>query len=359
MITFEDARQVVAADWPDYDPAPWGFEGDEDWFVLLLPETTGGRIAAVDKESGELNWINENADEYTQERPAGAPHDRNAEEEPTPQAVTWLRPDGRVYRRDDRGRFGSGGGGGADEGAGMRPELAGATSLRALETAAVAEAKRITGRDITFSAAGSDLATAKSHFEGVMQALERFPKANLNRVVNAQIARNAYAHATSDGSVVFNTKFSSAAGRQKYLESLAEDSDGWNKGLRIYGINDLKMSSYHVRNAGTPEGVALHEMGHIIDIATTSSRSRPLREHVLTLATAREQRKQTIPGAPIKDRGDMVLRSISGYAMKDHHELAAEAFADVMINGKTASKLSHAIFNALNAEYEIQTGGQP
>jgi len=111
MITFEDARQVVAADWPDYDPAPWGFEGDEDWFVLLLPETTGGRIAAVDKESGELNWINENADEYTQERPAGAPHDRNAEES-TPLAITYLRPGARTYKRDERGRFGSGGGGG-------------------------------------------------------------------------------------------------------------------------------------------------------------------------------------------------------------------------------------------------------
>lgn len=72
MTTFDEARQAVRVAWPDYDVAPYGYEGATDWFVLLLPETMGGRIAAVSKVTGTIKWINENADEFTQERPVGS-----------------------------------------------------------------------------------------------------------------------------------------------------------------------------------------------------------------------------------------------------------------------------------------------
>lgn len=71
MITFAEARQAVQSAWPDYDIAPYGYEGDGGWFVLLLPETLGARIAAVSKTTGAIRWINEIADEYTEERPVG------------------------------------------------------------------------------------------------------------------------------------------------------------------------------------------------------------------------------------------------------------------------------------------------
>jgi hypothetical protein len=72
MITFEQARQAVEAAWPDYDIADYGYEGDADWFVLLRPDTVGGRFAAVSKTTGGIRWINENADEFAQDRPVGA-----------------------------------------------------------------------------------------------------------------------------------------------------------------------------------------------------------------------------------------------------------------------------------------------
>lgn len=71
MVTFEQARKSVQADWPDYDVAPYGYGNDSDWFAFLLPETTGGRIAAVSKSTGIIRWINENADEYAEDNPVG------------------------------------------------------------------------------------------------------------------------------------------------------------------------------------------------------------------------------------------------------------------------------------------------
>lgn len=68
-IGFSQARQAVRSQWPDYDLAPNGYEDDAEWFVLLLPERAGGRIAAVSKTTGAIRWINENAAEFNQERP--------------------------------------------------------------------------------------------------------------------------------------------------------------------------------------------------------------------------------------------------------------------------------------------------
>lgn len=70
-MTFDEARAAVKSEWPDYDLAPYGYETDAEWLVLLLPETAGGRIAAVSKGSGTIRWINENAPDYSQERPVG------------------------------------------------------------------------------------------------------------------------------------------------------------------------------------------------------------------------------------------------------------------------------------------------
>lgn len=71
MVIFEQARESVQGGWPDYDVAPYGYEGDADWLVFLLPETSGGRVAAVSKTAGTVRWINENADEYVEDRPVG------------------------------------------------------------------------------------------------------------------------------------------------------------------------------------------------------------------------------------------------------------------------------------------------
>jgi hypothetical protein len=68
-VTFPEAINTVATQWPDYNVADYGFDGGGEWFVLLLPETAGGRIAAVDKTSGAVRWTNENDNNYTEEHP--------------------------------------------------------------------------------------------------------------------------------------------------------------------------------------------------------------------------------------------------------------------------------------------------
>ena len=93
---------------------------------------------------------------------------------PTNRMPTFLlRPPsilGRTYKRDSKGRFGSGGGDG------VRETLAEASTIEEINAAASTEAKRITGRDIPFDMTGSDPQIAREHCEGVLQGLERFPR---------------------------------------------------------------------------------------------------------------------------------------------------------------------------------------
>ncbi len=71
MYTFDQARQLVQKRWPEYQVAARGYDGGDDWILLLLPETIGGRIPLVSKATGALSWINENSDRYDQSRPVG------------------------------------------------------------------------------------------------------------------------------------------------------------------------------------------------------------------------------------------------------------------------------------------------
>lgn len=71
MLSFEEARQVVEHHWPDYEVAPFGYEGGSDWFLILLPETAGGRVPAVSKATGAVKWTNAYSDEYSQGCPVG------------------------------------------------------------------------------------------------------------------------------------------------------------------------------------------------------------------------------------------------------------------------------------------------
>lgn len=233
----------------------------------------------------------------------------------------------------------------------VRDALAGAESINEINAAAMAEAKRITGRHIAFDMTGSDPQTAREHAEGVLRGLERFPNAKLTFVSVAHLAPNTWAQADVFGGITFNSAFASPAGRKRYLASLREGEAGWDKGLEVYGVSDLKMSSFHTRNSGTPTATALHEFGHIVDMATTSRRSHPAVDNLLQTATAREQRSQTVPGAKIRNPADLVMRTVSKYAMENQTELVAEAFTDVMVNGSAASEVSKGIFDILEREY--------
>lgn len=70
MATFEDARQIVEEDVPGGAvTASYGFESDDSWFPIVLPERLGGRVPAVSKETGALAWVSSLSDEYSDSRP--------------------------------------------------------------------------------------------------------------------------------------------------------------------------------------------------------------------------------------------------------------------------------------------------
>lgn len=67
--TFDQARREVER--RDYDVAPYGYETDDEWLLVLLPERVGARVPAVSKRTGQLRWIHTHSPEYTEQRPVG------------------------------------------------------------------------------------------------------------------------------------------------------------------------------------------------------------------------------------------------------------------------------------------------
>lgn len=234
----------------------------------------------------------------------------------------------------------------------VRPALAAARTTGAVERVFTEEFERITGRrPQTVSFAGS-AATAREHAEGLLRGLERFPDAKLTNVSAARLAQDSteYAHAVG-GRVGFNYHWASPAGRKKYLTAVRSDVD----------------SRWHPTGTDSPVAIALHEFGHILDIATVGKAIRQDLDSLLTrraalrdadLAARKAAGELADPDDFVAGTGveGLINREISRYATKNREELVAEAFADVMVNGEGASLLSREIFDLLEAEYR-RSGG--
>lgn len=221
----------------------------------------------------------------------------------------------RTYKRDKDGQFASTGG--------VRESLANAEDVEAIGTAAAAEAKRITGRDISFDFAGSDPQIAREHAEGVLQGLERYPGTRLDRVgaygpgSRSTVAGNedAYAVTIGGGSIYFNNRH--AANPAQYRADLSGEPP-----LRSQIARD-------------PRGVALHEFGHVVADGGAAG-------HAGAIVA---ERAAAAAGDTVKLH---VAANISSYATASAAELGAEAFADVMLNGGNASRLSREIVDIEN-----------
>ncbi len=226
----------------------------------------------------------------------------------------------------------------------VRPARKAARTTVSVGKVFATEYRRITGRDIDPNSLyfEGSVATAREHAEGVLRGLERFPDIPLERVV-AFGTGNEYASATSRA-IRFNQVWTSPADRKKYLDALAQD----------------EASRWHVPGSGNPVAVALHEFGHVVDTSSDVFR-RDLDALLARSAAARDADLATARAAgEMVDADDfaagggvdgLIRRDVSRYATRDRKELAAEAFADVMINGGRASDLSRDIFTLLEAEY--------
>lgn len=211
---------------------------------------------------------------------------------------------------------------------GIRAELAKARSVRGVSKAFMDEFERLTGRrPIPASMTGS-LHTAREHAEGLLRGLEGFPDADLGMVDVGRMAKEStYAHTRLDtGDVRFSAHWSSAEQRDAYLQSTRHDAD----------------THWHPHGVDSPTAMAMHEFGHVIDLATLD---RSAHREIARVVLRASQRA----GLPADE---FIAREVSRYATKSTEELVAEAFTDVMVNGPAASELSRDIFDVLRVEYE-------
>lgn len=220
----------------------------------------------------------------------------------------------------------------------IRQVLQDARSAVAVSRAFELEAQRITGRAMDAEFAGS-VQTAREHAEGLLRGLERFPKADLRFVESAALESSAYAE--TEGPVIrFNTGWTSD--RRRYLNTLDKDV-----GSGTYG--------WHPGGTNSPVAVAIHEFGHILDINTLGG-SAQLEIRSLVNEAVRHTTHARVGADPVIARELHISFEVSRYAATDGWELAAEAFADVMMNGERASKLSHDIYDVLVSEYKLGKG---
>lgn len=220
----------------------------------------------------------------------------------------------------------------------VRASLAEAPDIKTIHAVVRAEAKALGAQRFgSISLQGHDLQTAREHAEGILQALERFPRirVSVDHFTHPAGVYGAYGETT--GWVVrFNTAFARTAGREEYLAALRSDLEqGW-----------------HPAGTGTPAAVALHEFGHavdffftkMVDIGTGMVPKSQLGEAVTALVLRMAEKAGMAAD-------DYIRSQLGGYALKHRAELFAEAFADAMVNGEKASELAKAIFGLVEDAY--------
>jgi ADP-ribose pyrophosphatase len=195
----------------------------------------------------------------------------------------------------------------------VRPILLEAKSPEAVSRVLAAEYRRITGHDVRVDLRGS-VDTAREHAEGVLRVIDRYPDIQLDEIATGRLLMS---YAELDGRrLIFSERYSSVERRQRYLSELAGDSDA------------------HWHPFDNPAGMAVHEMGHALDVLRLQRSARAQIDELV-------QSHGGVAGA----------KRISGYAETNTDEFIAEAFADAMMNGSRATPLSRAVLDVLDAEY--------
>ena len=222
--------------------------------------------------------------------------------------------------RDKHGRFGSTGGGSG----GVRESLKSAATPSEVSSAASAEAKRITGRDVSFDMAGADVQIAQEHSEGVLRGLEHAPGAPLVGVgtygpggsLGAEWDGDEGNAGESNGVIGFNNAVSGSHNADAYRADLRDNAEsGFNSG------------------DGSVMSVGVHEVGHVaasrVSEVTAERTVQGMAEHLG------------------RNPQELVESEVSTNATRNTHELVAEAFTDVVVNGDSASELSHQIYQSV------------
>lgn len=201
----------------------------------------------------------------------------------------------------------------------LRDSLASARNVADVSSVAQAEARRITGRDTTFDFTGSSLGIAREHAEGVLRGFERYPTTRLAavRVEKLRSGVTAKVETRREGVVMLFGAEDSADARR----------------YRDYARMEKK---YKMKATGSPMGTALHEFGHVVANQYQANS---------------QMRRAAVRNTDYLGQSDVsthVRSELSAYATENEYELAAEAFADAMVNGEKASMLTHWVVAALD-----------
>jgi 8-oxo-dGTP pyrophosphatase MutT (NUDIX family)/2'-5' RNA ligase len=212
----------------------------------------------------------------------------------------------------------------------VRPVLAKAKGLAKVAEAVEGEARRVTDRPWTGAFRTKtdwSVDTFREHVEGIMRGLERYPDADFEmfkpETHSFRGGDSSFMRTHFTGVIEANDGYASVRGRNAYLSALSRGYDG------------------HYLVTGGPIGTAIHEFGHVLDVATLQEAIHPQVQDLVA--------RMASDAGMSADR--FVALQVSSYAATRTAELVAEAFADVMVNGEAASQLSQEIAKILDSEY--------
>ena len=208
----------------------------------------------------------------------------------------------------------------------LRPALAKARTTRKVEQVFLAEARRLTGRDIPAKFHHHDVDIAADHAEGILRVLAEFPDVEIASIRPAMHANhpNAYAVAlTGSRELLLNPRY-------------ATDSVGYRESLRRAGG-----ARFHLRGETTPVGTGAHEMAHLVHHQYDPVE---LRRTVSRLI----EDQADVAGMDIVS---YVKQEIGDYAVKHIDEMIAAAVADALTSGAAASRLSQGVLRLMKDQY--------
>lgn len=263
---------------------------------------------------------------------------------------------GKKQGRDRRGRFASGGGVDASTnlmGGPLRSSIPGQPGGPPLPRASLAKAKTteevaavtsrelegVMGREVPVDFSGLSPAMARETGEGLLIAAQRYPRNNLRAVTTYGPGGT---HPTHPGDPNFEAAALTATRFSQYgVDDMAFSTFGGEKRMRaqyaesaIQGLNSTP----------SPTGVAVHEMGHVVSLHSSAD----VTSTEVLLADA----ERAGSGKTGSDVAVHIAQNVSIYASSSPEEAMAEAFADVLVNGSGASRLSQDVHSVIDGYYQ-------
>jgi hypothetical protein len=235
-----------------------------------------------------------------------------------PSALSLARLQGRFNpHHDEHGKFAS------SSSSGVRQSLRDSSTTEDVATVLESDLSATLGHPVSVYLTGMEVGLAREHAEGLLVAAERFPNSRLATVSTHGPGGFTTEHPGDPRGESWAVTRLGAYSRNNDEISfrVGEEPSRYRAHLSV-----SEKAGYIA--VGTPSGVAIHEYGHVVTGHDTAA------YHASVAAAGRAGK-------------------VSRYGASDDRELAAEAFADVVVNGSAAPKVSRDIFTAIERDYAL------